>query len=206
MARRAEQQDALGMRLSRQMRAPGRQEEAGDQSWLTLRRAGRPHRPGRTAILPVLWSVAFRQARSASASASAGGSAGSRGPAASGRLYVLFAFVMDVVMTLDVLLAHSMRSLRRLRASLRHSTTGMRRRSTGAGCRRDGCPAALRSKSGLERKRHERPAVPATAPLDGWHDLTKLADRIDKHVRRYRGCVRRVRTAERKTFTLRLPR
>ena len=37
-------------------------------------------------------------------------------------LYVLFAFVMDVVLTLDLLFAYWMRSLRRLQTSLRHST------------------------------------------------------------------------------------
>jgi len=37
-------------------------------------------------------------------------------------LFVLFALVMDVVMTLDVLLAYPVRGLRHLRASLLHST------------------------------------------------------------------------------------
>ena len=117
MARHAKQQGAPGIRLLRQLRAPGRQEETGDQSWLTL--VARADRTGQAArqycrffgrlLFGRLAGLGRRLGRIARACGKWG-------------LYVLFAFVMDVVMTLDVLLAHSMRSLRRLRASLRHST------------------------------------------------------------------------------------
>jgi len=121
MARRAKQQDARGIRLLRQVRAPDRQQETGDQSWLTL--VARADRTGQAArqycrffgrvLFGRLARLGKRLGRWLGRIARACGKWG---------LYVLFALVMDAVMTLDVLLAHSMRSLRRLCATLRHST------------------------------------------------------------------------------------
>ena len=101
----------------RQKRARDRQQEAGDQSWLTL--VARADRTGQAARQYCRFFGRLLFVRLARLRKRLGRIARTCGKWV---LYVLFAFVMDVVMTLDLLFAYWMRSLRRLHTSLRHST------------------------------------------------------------------------------------